>query len=171
MTWNGPFAAVRFFSRLHQKSQNTFSKGGSVSSQTVAIIVRSLLSIVIILIGRYDPAAAQSKHPKPEACLVQFSNSNNNYQQLLGGPPQTVSMESGVVALLPSKSVGKHSTKNYEEVLVIFSGRGEMRITGGATLILKKDIIAYCPPNTEHDVINTGREPLRYLYVAAKRGH
>lgn len=142
-----------------------------MSSQTVAIIVRSLLSIVIILIGRYDPAAAQSKHPKPEACLVQFSNSNNNYQQLLGGPPQTVSMESGVVALLPSKSVGKHSTKNYEEVLVIFSGRGEMRITGGATLILKKDIIAYCPPNTEHDVINTGREPLRYLYVAAKRGH
>ncbi len=139
-----------------------------MSTQTFVIIGRCLLSAVIILIGNCDQAIAQSKHPKPKPCLAQFNNSTNNYQPLLQGPPQTVSMESGVVVLLPSKSMGKHSTKKYEEVLIILSGTGQMRITGGSTLLLKKNVIAYCPPNTERDVINTGKEPLRYLYVNAK---
>jgi mannose-6-phosphate isomerase-like protein (cupin superfamily) len=77
-------------------------------------------------------------------------------------------MESGLVVLAPSKSGEKHSTKQYEEVLVVFSGTGEMRITGSVALNLKPNIVAYCPPKTEHHIVNTGSEPLRYLYVAAK---
>ena len=80
-------------------------------------------------------------------------------------------MHSGAVVLLPSKSVGNHSTENYEEAVIVLAGSGEMRISGGETLILKPNSVAYCPPHTEHDVVNTGSQPLRYLYVVAKQQH
>ena len=48
------------------------------------------------------------------------------------------------------------------------AGTGEMRITDGKTLQLKPNVVAYGPPMTEHDVVNTGLGPLRYLYVVAK---
>ena len=79
-------------------------------------------------------------------------------------------MEAGVIVLAPSKSVGKHSTNNFEEMLVILSGTGKLNITGGTSLVLKKNVVTYCPPNTEHDVVNTGKTPLRYIYIAAKLG-
>lgn len=129
-----------------------------------------ILWLIIITLCISDPSAAQSKKQKPEACVVQFNTTSANYQPLLGGPPQTAGMESGVITLAPTKSVGKHSTKNYEEMLVILSGTGKLKITGGTSLVLKKNVVTYCPPNTEHDVINTGKTPLRYIYVAAKLG-
>ncbi len=76
-------------------------------------------------------------------------------------------MHSGLVVLSPGTSVGIHNTKNYEEVLVVFTGEGEMITTGGPTLILKAGTVAYCPPRTEHNVINIGKGLLRYLYVVA----
>jgi mannose-6-phosphate isomerase-like protein (cupin superfamily) len=72
------------------------------------------------------------------------------------------------VVLAPAKSVGKHSTKSYEEVVIVLAGTGEMRITGGKTMKLRPDVVAYCPPKTEHDVVNTGSVSLRYLYIVAK---
>jgi mannose-6-phosphate isomerase-like protein (cupin superfamily) len=63
--------------------------------------------------------------------------------------------------------VGRHSTGECEEVVIVFEGRGEMTITGGLALRLGPGSVAYCPPWREHDVTNTGSEPLRYLYVVA----
>jgi quercetin dioxygenase-like cupin family protein len=77
-------------------------------------------------------------------------------------------MHSGLVVVEPSHSVGKHSTKSYEEAIVVFSGTGEFRVVGGPTLQMSANAVVYCPPNTEHDVVNTGTSTLRYLYVAAK---
>lgn len=113
-------------------------------------------------------AIGQTKSPKPSPSVIELNMNSTEYQEVLGGPPKSVSMESGLVVLAPSKSGEKHSTKKYEEVLVIFSGTGEMRITGRPTLNLKPNVVAYCPPMTEHYIANTGPAPLRYLYVAAK---
>ena len=154
-------------------------------SQTLTIIGRILLSVVILLTIRCDQATAQSKRFKLQACLVQLSDSTSHYQEVLSGPPETASMESGLVVLFPSTSVGKHSTKSYVLSGISFQiptrsspsfhlpaiGSGEMRITGGQTLKLKPNVVAYCPPMTEHDVVNTGPVPLRYLYIVAKREH
>ena len=79
-------------------------------SQTLTIIGRILLSVVILSIIRCNQATAQSKQLKPQACLVQLSDSTSHYQEVLSGPPETASMESGLVVLFPSTSVGKHST-------------------------------------------------------------
>jgi oxalate decarboxylase/phosphoglucose isomerase-like protein (cupin superfamily) len=43
-----------------------------------------------------------------------------------------------------------------------------MLLGDGSVLQLKPHVVAYCPPDTEHDVRNTGDKPLRYLYVVAR---
>ncbi len=105
---------------------------------------------------------------KPTAMSVELDRSGTAGRTILGGPPETVAMRSGSVVLLPSKAVGRHNTDDYEEAIVVLAGTGEMRIANGPVLTLKPYVVAYCPPGTEHDVINTGSEPLRYVYVVAK---
>jgi len=91
-------------------------------------------------------------------------------QAVLEGPPGTVTMRSGLVSLEPGDSVGRHRTESYEEVLIVLEGAGVMRFTAHETLPLQAPCAAYCPPETEHDVTNTGRVPLRYVYVVAHAG-
>jgi len=138
-------------------------------SKVINIVIRPAFSIAIISVIAYSSINAQSKSLQPKPFLVELSDTASVYQRVFGGPPQTASMHSGLVVLLPSQSVGKHSTENYEEAVIVLAGSGEMRITGGETLTLKPKSVAYCPPHTEHDVINTGSEPLRYLYIVAKQ--
>ena len=104
----------------------------------------------------------------PTAKTIVLDLAAEGYLHLLGGPPDTVTMRSGLVVLDPGRSVGTHSTENCEEVLVVFEGVGELIISDGAALNLKGGMIAYCPPRTEHDVLNVGKGPLRYLYLVAK---
>ncbi len=106
------------------------------------------------------------KIPTPKVVSIDVPGKSD--LPLLSGSPGTVTIRSGRVILPPGKSVGRHSTGDNEEVLVILAGQGEMRITGGTTLKLSKSVIAYCPPRTEHDVFNTGTDALRYVYVVAK---
>jgi len=84
------------------------------------------------------------------------------------GPPGTVTMRSGYMVLAPLKSVGKHTTGRNEEALITLAGMGEIRIVNGPTLMLKPYSVAYCPPVTEHDVINTGTDTLRYIWLVAE---
>jgi mannose-6-phosphate isomerase-like protein (cupin superfamily) len=84
------------------------------------------------------------------------------------GPPETYTMRSGYMILGPSRSVGKHSTRGNEEALIVLAGTGEMRITGGKSFPLRAYVVAYCPPFTEHDVVNTGQDTLRYIWLVAK---
>lgn len=113
-------------------------------------------------------ALAGQEAPPLRAKVIQINPVATDGAPLLGGPPETVTMRSGSVVLLPSKNVGEHSTGDYEEALVVFSGSGEMRMAGGTILNLKPYVVAYCPPDTKHDVFNTGSEPLRYVYLVAR---
>ena len=76
-------------------------------------------------------------------------------------------MKSGYVVLEPGRSVGKHSTEHHEEILIVLEGQGEMRFADGTKLELKARSALYCPPETGHDVWNTGATTLRYVYVVA----
>jgi quercetin dioxygenase-like cupin family protein len=87
---------------------------------------------------------------------------------LLKGPPETATMRSGYVVLAPKKSVGKHTTGSNEEALVVLAGSGEMRIAERDTLKLNAWCVAYCPPMAVHDVVNTGQDTLRYVWLVAK---
>ncbi len=89
------------------------------------------------------------------------------YQSLLKGQPQTHGMRSGKVCLQPGQSCGRHSTKTYEEILIFLSGTGKALIEGNKDMEVGHTKVVYIPPYTEHDVENTGSEPLVYIYCVA----
>jgi mannose-6-phosphate isomerase-like protein (cupin superfamily) len=123
------------------------------------------LSLVVVLPATL-PAQAAPGSPVPR--VIQLDPPAKEYTRVLGGPPETVTMRSGQVVLAPGKAVGEHGTEGYEEVVIVLAGSGEMRVAGGTTLSLAPGSVAYCPPQTTHDVVNTGAVPLRYLYVVAR---
>jgi len=131
--------------------------------------VRAVAGVVLALChGNAWPLTVQSDQATPQPMVVQLNEKTTDYQEILAGPPQTASMESGLVVLGPGKSGEQHSTKGYEEVLVVLSGSGELVVSGGGTLQLVAHSVAYCPTATVHNIRNVGRVPLRYVYIAAK---
>lgn len=131
----------------------------------MAVSVSLVLGSFVSFANAGDPAAG------PAVKSMRLDAGGKDYLPLLQGPPETVTMRSGLVALAPGKSVGRHSTKGHEEIVIVLEGRGEMRFfTGRAAVPLEAGTAAYCPPRTEHDVLNTGDATLKYVYVVAKAG-
>lgn len=103
-----------------------------------------------------------------QARVVRFGSSGEPYVRLLGGPPDTVRMKAGLVTLQATESVGEHTTAENEEAIVVLSGAGELHVDGQEPLTIAEGSVAYCPPATLHDVVNTGVDPLRYVYVVSR---
>jgi mannose-6-phosphate isomerase-like protein (cupin superfamily) len=101
-------------------------------------------------------------------CVVSLHTAHGPFTRILGGPPQTVSMKSGLVSLEPGNSVGAHSTGDCEEVLLILEGEGEAHVAGHPPLALSAGNAVYIPPDHEHDIHNHGDTRLRYVYVVAR---
>ena len=105
---------------------------------------------------------------KPEPKIIRCGTGAEEYVRLLGGPPESVSMRSGAVTLQSGKTVGKHNTEGNEELLIVLEGEGSLILSESKQLDMKVGTVQYCPPDTEHDVKNTGSSILRYIYVVAK---
>ena len=75
-------------------------------------------------------------------------------------------MRSGLVTLEPGAECGEHSTESHEELIVCLAGAGEID-AAGRTTPLAAGHMAYNPPNTLHNVRNSGTTPMRYLFVVA----
>jgi mannose-6-phosphate isomerase-like protein (cupin superfamily) len=86
---------------------------------------------------------------------------------LLTGVPQTAGMRSGYVRLLAGSTVGWHTTGKNEESLVILQGQGEALIEGQADRSFSAPAVVYIPPATRHNNKNTGKLPLKYVYIVA----
>jgi len=129
-------------------------------SQIRVWVIASLLVAVMVSGG-----AAQDT--KPVARAVALTQSSAGYQELLSGPPTSAGMKSGLVVLSPGKSVGRHSTEDHEELVVVLEGHGQMVLTDGSRVDISPQAAAYSPPGTEHDVVNTGKGVLRYIYVVS----
>ena len=98
---------------------------------------------------------------------IMLPNNLNKYTELLK-PPRTVTMRSGLIQLTPGEDVGLHSTKQNEEMLVILEGQGQVEIEGQAKLKVSGGQVAYVPPETWHNVRNTGSAPLKYIFIVAR---
>jgi len=90
---------------------------------------------------------------------------------VLTGAPQTTGMRSGFVRLKPGQTVGWHTTGKNEEALVVLHGKGNALIEGPSGvqpgLPFAAPALVYIPPDTRHNVENTGSDPLEYEYVVA----
>lgn len=125
----------------------------------------SFLGIMISLLPSL--AISTAAQEKPRAKVIELNAHGEKQLQLLAGPPESVTMKSGLVVLAPGQSVGKHTTGQHEEMLVILEGQGKMSFKDGSSLEVKANHALYCPPETEHNVTNTGHGVLRYVYVVA----
>ncbi len=112
---------------------------------------------------------AQEPAPKREPLTFSLDCAGGDCP-LLKGPPQTSGMRGGSVTLKPGQSVGWHSTGQNEEALTILHGNGAANIEGLADVPLHANMLAYIPPNTRHNVTNTGTELLEYVWVVAPLG-
>ena len=98
--------------------------------------------------------------------FVTVINDEKNYQRLIHGTPTTFGMKSGRVYLDPGQDCGVHSTENKEEQLVFLQGQGTAEI-GAEKLAVGAGKICYIPPQTEHNIVNTGTEALIYIFCVA----
>ncbi|NLI17157.1 MAG: cupin domain-containing protein [candidate division Zixibacteria bacterium] len=101
---------------------------------------------------------------KPSAFVTALPKSDSKYFSILKDD-KSYKLRSGHVILQPGESVGEHSTNNYEELVIALSGNGEIEAEGLGRMKFGEGQVAYNPPNTKHNVINTGNEPFEYIYV------
>lgn len=120
--------------------------------------------VAVFLFVAAMTAAAQTAKPHPLTLPLVCSQADC---PLLKGVPQTAGMRSGFVRLKPGATVGWHTTGKNEETLVILRGRGEALIEGQASQPFVAPMIVYIPSATRHNVANTGKELLEYVYVVA----
>jgi len=122
-----------------------------------------LLALAIML-WPVDSAFSQSSSRKP---FVSALTCVGGDCPILRGVPQTQGMRSGFVRLQTGASVGWHSTERNEEQLVVLHGRGEALVEGQAATPFQAPCTIYITPATRHNVSNTGKEMLEYVYVVA----
>jgi mannose-6-phosphate isomerase-like protein (cupin superfamily) len=111
-----------------------------------------------------SPIFPQTAKPRPLTVPLAGASAD---RPLLEGVPQTAGMRSGFVRLKPGATVGWHTTGKNEEALVILHGQGVALIDGQAKQPFAAPALVYIPPATRHNVLNTGKEPLEYVYVVA----
>lgn len=99
--------------------------------------------------------------------LLTLPVSDTKYSAILG-KGKSITLHSGLVVLQPGESVGEHSTEDYEELVIAISGQGKLEADGIGRVEFGEGQVAYNPPNTKHNVINTGDKPLKYIYVVTK---
>ena len=64
-------------------------------------------------------------------------------------------MKSGLLVLAPGKSVGKHSTQDHEEMVVVLSGHGQMVLANGNKIDIGTEVAAYSLPGTEQNMTSS----------------
>jgi len=126
-----------------------------------------IVAVVVLALTFTALSVGQVGQPHPRAKAVALDSSVKE-SIVLNGPPDSMGMKSGYIVLGPVKSVGKHGTGHHEELLVVLEGAGEMLFKDGSKLPVKANTAVYCPPETEHDVMNSGSRVLRYVYVVAE---
>lgn len=89
------------------------------------------------------------------------------FTRLLAGPPATAGMKSGYVTLPPGDAVGEHVTGGREEAVLILEGRADVFCEGKKAFSAEAVSLVYIPPETLHDIRNSGPGRLCYVYVVS----
>jgi hypothetical protein len=114
---------------------------------------KQVLVIIVVLCILAVPAREQETKRAPVTFPLECAGGDC---VLLKGVPQTSGMRGGPVKLKPQESVGWHSTGENEEALTILPD-----------VPVHEKMLVYIPPAMRHNVTNTGKEVLEYVWVVA----
>ena len=89
------------------------------------------------------------------------------FTRLLGDSSKK-GLRAGLMTLKPKESIGEHKTEHKEEVIVILNGSATVYFGKNEKLMAPQNTFVYIPPETLHNVKNSGSKILRYLYVTAQ---
>ena len=103
------------------------------------------------------------KEPK----LVKLE-STEKYQRLINKDLGSSGLKSGHVTLKPGENIGEHSTNEREEIIIVLKGKGEAVVDKNKIFTIKENHALYIPPQTSHDIKNSGKENLEYVFVTSK---
>lgn len=93
--------------------------------------------------------------------------SSSKYQRLFSKDSGTCGIKSGHVILKEGEEIGEHSTGSLEEALVILKGKGSLLINKEEGLDFENNSVLYIPPETVHNVKNTGKGILEYIFITS----
>jgi mannose-6-phosphate isomerase-like protein (cupin superfamily) len=127
-----------------------------------------LVLLLVSLPGAKSRSGAKAPADVPRQKVVELDAKGRKELRILAGAPESYRMRAGLIVLAPGDSVGRHSTQQNEEVLVVLEGSGEMVFGDGSRLPVHANSALYCPPETTHDVLNTDHAVLRYVYVVSR---
>lgn len=94
--------------------------------------------------------------------------SRERFIRLLGDSSKTGGLRCGLVTLKPQESVGEHQTGNKEEALIILKGNAVVCYGKNKKIEAGQSSFVYIPPQTMHNVKNSGNKILQYVYLTAK---
>jgi mannose-6-phosphate isomerase-like protein (cupin superfamily) len=102
---------------------------------------------------------------KKQAFSVELHDTDH-YQSLFkkDGQLLTCGMHSGRVFLHPGQECGLHNTEDKEEMLVFLTGSGIAEVENQQPIEVGVGKVLYMPPRTDHNIKNTGQEPLSYVF-------
>ncbi len=79
-------------------------------------------------------------------------------------PPESKIIKSGRVILKPGEEIGKHTTTNREEIIVVLRGVASIIISNSPHIVNSGETF-FVPINTLHNVINNSDHNLEYIYI------
>lgn len=101
---------------------------------------------------------------KPKIVKLETSS---KYQRLFNRDSGTCGIKAGHVMLKKGEDIGGHSTNDLEEALVILKGNGRLVIDKEEGIDFGSDTVLYVPPQTIHNVKNTGKGILEYIFITS----
>jgi len=91
-----------------------------------------------------------------------------HFLRLLGGKHKDYGLRSGLVSLKPKELIGEHKTEEKEEIIIILKGSAIVYYGKNKKIRAARNTFIYIPPETTHNVKNSGSKILQYVYVTAK---
>ena len=90
------------------------------------------------------------------------------FLRLIGDSKKLRGLRSGYVILKPKESIGEQNTGSCEEVITVINGSGLVAYGNKSSIKIKKGAFIYIGPQMPHNVINTSKVLLKYIYTAAQ---
>ncbi|MDD5560683.1 MAG: cupin domain-containing protein [Candidatus Omnitrophica bacterium] len=89
------------------------------------------------------------------------------FLRLLGNKEKDNGLRAGLVTLKPKEFIGEHKTDRKEEAIIILKGSAVVYCGKNKKIRVSQNAFIYIPPETMHNVENTGSDILQYVYVTA----